>query len=84
MYKTVRAICVHNSKKGVKADLKNIKKLNFRPPSATFFRENIPASYGMQIYRKMMSLFVAPKGGNQCRVNPGEWCSFVDRVFVEE
>ena len=70
-------------KKGVKTDLKNIKKLNFQPPPATFFRENILASYSMQIYRKMMSLFVAPKGGNQCRVNPGEWCSFVDRVFVD-
>ena len=67
-------------KKGVKTDLRNIKKLNFRPPSATFLRENILPSYGMQIYRKMMSLFLAPKGGNQCRVNPGEWCSFVDRV----
>ena len=54
-------------KKEVKTDLKNIKKLNFQPPSATFFRENILE----KIYRKMMSLFVAPKGGNQCRVNPG-------------
>ena len=35
-----------------KTDLKNVKKVNFQPPSATFFREMYSASYGMQIYRK--------------------------------